>query len=117
MKHLKGLDHPDRETADILSQFAPEDDDTMERVFRRAEVKYHAKTDDFAESEGGVAPPYKPRRLFAAVVSLALLEHETAVMHDDETDVITLGHRTSRWANPAESMNERGSLLKPLLGW
>lgn len=54
---------------------------------------------------------------YAAVVSLALLEHETAVMHDDETDVITLGHRTSRWANPAESMNERGSLLKPLLGW
>lgn len=54
---------------------------------------------------------------YAAVISLALLENETAVMHDDETDVITLGHRTSRWANPAESMNERGSLLKPLLGW
>ena len=54
---------------------------------------------------------------YAAVISLSLLEHETAVMHDDETDVITLGHQTSRWANPADSMNERGSLLKNLLGW
>lgn len=54
---------------------------------------------------------------YAAVISLALLEHETAVMHDDEPDIITFGFQKSRWANPAESMNERGSLLKPLLGW
>ena len=55
--------------------------------------------------------------VYAAVVSLALLEHDTAVMHDDESGVITVGNQASRWANPAESMNERGSLLKPLLGW
>ncbi|MBR1712140.1 MAG: hypothetical protein IJ722_01885 [Alloprevotella sp.] len=54
---------------------------------------------------------------YAAVISLALLEHDTAVLHDDEPDVITVGNQTSRWANPAESMNERGSLLKNLLGW
>lgn len=54
---------------------------------------------------------------YAAAISLALLEQETAVMHDDETDVITLGHKTSRWANPADTMSERGSLLKQLLGW
>ena len=54
---------------------------------------------------------------YAAVISLALLEHDTAVMHDDETGIITLGHQTSRWANPADSMNERGSLLKNLIGW
>lgn len=54
---------------------------------------------------------------YAAAISLALLEQETAVMHDEETDVITLGHKTSRWANPADTMSERGSLLKQLLGW
>ncbi|MBR1733412.1 MAG: hypothetical protein IJ729_06735 [Alloprevotella sp.] len=54
---------------------------------------------------------------YAAVISLALLEHDTAVMHDDETGIITLGRNKSRWANPAHSMNERGSLLKNLLGW
>ena len=54
---------------------------------------------------------------YAAVISLALLEHDTAVMHDDETDIITLRGQKSRWANPADSMNERGSLLKNILGW
>ena len=54
---------------------------------------------------------------YAAVISLALLEHDTAVMHDDETDIITLREQKSRWANPADSMNERGSLLKNILGW
>lgn len=61
------------------------------------------------------SPEDMPR--YAAVISLAILEHETAVMHDDETDIITLRGQKSRWANPADSMNERGSLLKNLLGW
>jgi len=67
----------------------------------------------------GKAPdiPAEEMPCYAVAISLALLEKETAVMHDDETDVITLGHKTSRWANPADTMSERGSLLKQLLGW
>lgn len=71
MKHLKGLDHPDSKTAEELSAFAPEDEETMERIFSRAEEKYRAKQETPAESEHFEVTEYKPRHILTAVVSLA----------------------------------------------
>ena len=46
---------------------------------------------------------------YAAVISLALLENDIEVVHDDESDVITLQHHRSLWGNPV-------SLLRPVVG-
>lgn len=46
---------------------------------------------------------------YAAVISLALLENDIEVVHDDEPDVITLQHHRSLWGNPV-------SLLRPVVG-
>ena len=72
MKHLKGLQHPDARTTDILSQYAPEDAEEMERIFQRAEQKYRMQTAAPAVPVPERVPEYKPRRLFAAAVSLAV---------------------------------------------
>ena len=37
----------------------------------------------------------------AAVIALALAQHELEVVHDDETDVITLSHHDTAWNAPA----------------
>lgn len=73
-----------------------------------AEIAYNGQT---PEVDAANMPAY------AAAISLALLESDIEVVHDDEPDVITLSQSKSRWSNPAEAMTERGSLLKPLLGW
>ena len=41
----------------------------------------------------------------AAVIALALAQHELEVVHDDETDVITLSHHDTAWNAPARLMN------------
>lgn len=46
---------------------------------------------------------------YAAVISLALLENDIEVVHDDESDVITLQYHRSSWGNPV-------GLLPPAVG-
>lgn len=51
----------------------------------------------------GVHPaiPDDEMPIYAAVISLALIEHEVEIVHDDEPDVITLDPSTSVWGNVA----------------
>lgn len=39
---------------------------------------------------------------YAAVIALALIEHEVEVVHDDEPGVITLSPQSSDWAHPSQ---------------
>jgi len=41
---------------------------------------------------------------YAAVISLALIEHEVEVVHDEETGVIPAVPHSQNWANPVEMM-------------
>ncbi len=43
--------------------------------------------------------------IIAGVISLALLTYETEVVHDEETDVITLQRHCTLWNSPARQMN------------
>ena len=43
---------------------------------------------------------------YAAVIALALIEHEVEVVHDDEPGVITVKHHPTPWNNPAELMTQ-----------
>lgn len=51
------------------------------------------------------AVPEAKMPVYAAVIALALIEHEVEVVHDEETGVITLASRSSAWGNPAQLMN------------
>ncbi len=42
---------------------------------------------------------------YAAVIALALIEHEVEVVHDEETGVITLASHESPWGAPVQHMN------------
>jgi len=45
---------------------------------------------------------------YAAVIALALIEHDVEVVHDDEPDVITLaGGNNSSWSHPLHMMNHK----------
>jgi len=41
---------------------------------------------------------------YAAVISLALLEHEVEFVHDEETGLITVERRSTPWGSPARQM-------------
>ncbi len=45
-------------------------------------------------------------RAFAAVIALALIEHDVKIVHDDEPGIITLNRQPSEWANPSQLMNQ-----------
>lgn len=51
----------------------------------------------------GVHPavPEEEMPVYAAVISLALIEHEVEIVHDEEPGVITLAPSTSVWGNVA----------------
>lgn len=51
----------------------------------------------------GVHPavPDEEMLVYAAVISLALIEHEVEIVHDEEPGVITLAPSTSVWGNVA----------------
>ena len=38
---------------------------------------------------------------YAAVIALALIEHEVEIVHDEEPGVITLASRNSDWSHPS----------------
>lgn len=42
--------------------------------------------------------------VIAAVISLALIEYDVEVVHDDESGIITLAPQASGWANPSQLM-------------
>lgn len=42
--------------------------------------------------------------VIAAVISLALIEYDVEVVHDDEPGIITLAPQASGWANPSQLM-------------
>lgn len=42
---------------------------------------------------------------YAAVIALALIEHEVEIVHDEEPGVITLRPSESGWSNFADMMN------------
>lgn len=71
MKPFKGLEFPDKKSFEELEGFAPEDEQTMERIYRRSDAKFHAMHDSPAESETFQVEEMRPRRWLAAVVSLA----------------------------------------------
>lgn len=50
----------------------------------------------------GAAPsvPEEDMPVYAAVISLALIEHDVEVVHDEEPDVITLSHHRTPWGRP-----------------
>lgn len=50
------------------------------------------------------APDEMPQ--YAAAICLALIEHDTAVVHDEETGIITLAHHDTPWNSPAEMMTQ-----------
>lgn len=43
---------------------------------------------------------------YAAAISLALIEHDVEVVHDDEPGIITVKHHQTDWNNPTEMMNK-----------
>ena len=51
------------------------------------------------------AVPEDDMPVFAAVIALALIEHEVEIVHDDEPGVITLAPHASRWNNLAALMS------------
>ena len=50
-------------------------------------------------------PTAEEMPIIAGVISLALLTYETEVVHDEETDVITLQRHCTPWNSPARQMN------------
>lgn len=46
---------------------------------------------------------------FAAVISLALIEYDVEIVHDDEPGQITLQQFGSEWGNPAAVQNRIGT--------
>ena len=71
MKRFKGLEFPDAQTVETLKALAPENEQTMERIYQRSDAKFHAMHDAPAESETFQVEEVRPRRWLAAVVSLA----------------------------------------------
>ena len=61
-----------------------------------------------------LVPTEEEMQRYAAVIALALLTHEVETVHDEETGVITLASTNpatpSAWANPANALQERGTL-------
>ena len=47
------------------------------------------------------AVPEADMPVYAAVITLALIEHEVEIVHDEEPGVITLAPSTSVWGNVA----------------
>ncbi len=43
---------------------------------------------------------------YAAAISLALIEHEVEIVHDDETGIITVNRTETPWNAPHELMNQ-----------
>lgn len=43
---------------------------------------------------------------YAAAISLALIEHEVEIVHDDEPGIITVKNHRTNWNNPAELMTQ-----------
>lgn len=43
---------------------------------------------------------------YAAVIALALIEHEVEVVHDEEPGIITLEHHRTVWNDPSALMNQ-----------
>lgn len=43
---------------------------------------------------------------YAAALSLALIEHEVEIVHDDESGIITVQHHRTNWNNPADLMTQ-----------
>ncbi len=52
-----------------------------------------------------VRPDDSEMPAYAAVIALALIEHEVEEVHDEETGVITLRRQKSPWNSPSEMMN------------
>ncbi len=52
-----------------------------------------------------VGPAEEEMPAYAAVIALALIEHEVEEVHDEETGVITLRHQKTPWNSPSAMMN------------
>ncbi len=57
----------------------------------------------------GVHPevPETDMPVFAAVISLALIEHEVEIVHDEEPGIITLAPRSSSWGDVAGLLTQQ----------
>ena len=71
MKHLKALDFPDADTANELAQLAPEDKQTMERIYRRSEEKFREKHEPPAETLTFQVAEERPHYFLHALAGLA----------------------------------------------
>ena len=82
--------------------------------------KYHIDGREFSvrvdEKEGTIADflvdghhpklSEKEMPIYAAVISLALIEHEVEIVHDEEPGVITLSSGNSGWGNPSNMFTQ-----------
>ncbi|MBR2086130.1 MAG: hypothetical protein IJ906_03150, partial [Oscillospiraceae bacterium] len=71
MKHLKALDFPDADTANELAQLAPEDKQTMERIYRRSEEKFREMHEPPAETLTFQVAEERPHYFLHALAGLA----------------------------------------------
>lgn len=53
------------------------------------------------------AVPDNEMPAYAAVIALALLEHEVEIVHDEETGVITLAPHASNWGDLASRLAQQ----------
>ncbi len=53
------------------------------------------------------AVPEAEMPAYAAVIALALLEREVEIVHDEETDVITLASHLSNWGDLASRLAQQ----------
>lgn len=51
------------------------------------------------------AIPESEMLAYAAVIALALIEHEVEIVHDDEPGIITLAPSQTSWASPSALIN------------
>lgn len=82
------------------------------------QIDGHAFSIRFDEKQGTIAdflvdgehPEVAEERMraYAAVIALALIEHDVEVVHDDESGIITLASGVaSPWGNPLHMMNNK----------
>lgn len=61
---------------------------------------------DFLVDGWRLKPAEEKMPAYAAVIALALIEHEVEIVHDDEPGIITVENHHTGWNNPAKQMNQ-----------
>ncbi len=65
----------------------------------------HGTITDFLVDGWQPRPTEEEMPAYAAVIALALIEHEVEIVHDEEPGIITVEHHRTGWNNPSDLMN------------